>query len=170
MEIGDILNTVKAATQTVSVCLDGTLSEQIDRCTERWAQLTATAPSTIAPLPEVEAVLEEIRALETQATAATVEFRVQSVGARVWRDLVADHPPPPDDFEAFRWNNETFQPAALALCCVDPVMSIEQADELANKLTDKQWQKIITAVLVVNIGEDLISNFGPATVGTTTSD
>lgn len=166
--IDDVLGQVKAATRTVRICLDGTLAGPLEQLRERWAELAGAHPGMGAP-PEVAAVIDQIRELEAQADAATVEFQVRSIGAKAWRRLGAEHPPPDNNLDGWRWNMETFIPAALAASCTDPAMTDTQADQLVERLSNGQLQKLWAAVLEVNAGDDLIPKFGPATVETPSS-
>jgi hypothetical protein len=168
MDIGDVLGAVTPATRTVQVCLDGSVAEQLDHLRARWSEL-AGSHQGMAPSADVTDVIEEIRALEAQAETATVEFRVQALGAKAWRRLVVEHPPPADDMDGWRWDPETFPQASLAACCVSPAMTVEQAEQLAERLSNGQWGKLWSAVLDVNVGDDLIPKFGPATVDPPTS-
>jgi hypothetical protein len=114
-------------------------------------------------------VAAEIGGLRAEADTATVTFTVESVGSTAWRRLVAEYPPPVDDTEGWRWDYERFPPAALAASCVDPKMSEDQAIALAERLSDGQWAKLFSAVLAVNVGDD-IPKFALGIAGPPTSE
>lgn len=162
MNIDDILAKAEPARRTVRVCIRGDLSGRIETLRERWAAAVQYDADRNAPAT-APALWDEIAALEREAEAATVAFVVEAVGSTLWRRLVAEHPPPPDDLEGWRWNLETFPPAALAASAVEPAMTEEQAAALADKLSNGQWQKLFGAVLTVNIGDDLVGKFATAT-------
>lgn len=159
MNIDDLLAQTTAARRTVRICIRGDLAGRIEALRERWAAAVAfdadhNAPST-AP-----ALWDEIAELEREAETSTVTFTVEAVGHTAWRRLVAEHPP--DGLDGWRWDLETFPPAALAASAIDPTMTEEQATVLAEKLSDGQWQKLFGAVLAVNIGDDLVGKFATA--------
>jgi hypothetical protein len=159
-DIDEVLAGIKPAQRTVPVCIDGTLGELLDEAKAEWAD--AVEGSVAVGNPAVSAALDRIRDLEAQAESATVEFTVRNIGRKAWRKLITEHPPPADDLEGWRFDPETFPVAALAASCVDPVMTLEQADLLAAKLSDGQFQKLSAAVFDVNVGDDLIPKFAPA--------
>lgn len=57
----------------------------------------------------------------------TVDFTVQALPRSEYRTLLDDHPPVKDGAD---WNADTFPPALVAACCVDPVMTLEQAQQM----------------------------------------
>lgn len=157
--ISDILAGIVPAERTVKVCLRGDLPEQVEEAKKRWLEAVVhdenhNEASTAAP------IVAEIEALEAEAEAATVAFRLVAVGARAWRALVAAHEPAPD--EEFIWDPVTFPPAALAATCADPVMTEDQAGELADHLSNGQWMKLWAGVFAANAGDDMVpkSAFG----------
>ena len=61
----------------------------------------------------------------------TMLFR--SIGARDYDRLLAKHPPTTEQrAEGNSYNINTFGPALLAMVCIDPEMSAEQAGEIWN--------------------------------------
>ena len=158
MNVDELLDAAKPQTRTVPVCLDGTIAEPLEDLRARWAALASAGGDTLAPSPELAEVKAQIKALEDKADAATKHIVVQSIGGRAWRKLVAEHPPTDPQY---LWDLDTFPPAAVAACCVDPQLTVEQAERLADVLTDGQWDKLYKTVLLVNRGDDLIPKYGP---------
>ncbi len=73
--------------------------------------------------PVAPRLAREMEDLEAEIEAAKVEFKFRSVGKRGWADLLAAHPPTPEQLKQIRGldhNPVTFPIAALALCYVDP--------------------------------------------------
>lgn len=160
MDIEDLLSMATAPRRTVAICVRGDLVIRAEDLRTRWQAAVDydrdhNTPST-APV-----LWDQLAEVEHEAKAATVDFTVQAISSTVWRRLVAEHPPPRD--EGWLWDPETFPVAALAACCVEPAMTEDHAGELADKLSNGQWQKLFTAVMTVNVGDDLVPFFATAT-------
>lgn len=153
-DIEEVLGRVVRAERTVEVCVRGDLAEKVRQLhDELAAAIMYDADHNEPPTStEVHARIEEAKA---EADAATVTFKVQAIPATEWRRLVSEHPPADDDLDGWRWDLETFPPAALAAACVDPVMDEVQADRLAEALSNAQWEKLFGAVLAVNLADDV---------------
>lgn len=166
-DITEILGQVVRAQRTVPICVRGDLVEKARELHEEYAAALLYDAEHNEPdtAPEVAARIE---AAQAEADDATVTFTVGAVPSNVWRRLVAEHPPADDDLDGWRWNLETFPPAALAAACLDPVMDEVQADALADALSDAQWEKLWTAVLAVNLADD-VPKFAGVTAGPVTS-
>lgn len=105
--------------------------------------------------PTAPAIAAEIRDLEVAIEEAGTEFTFKSIGRRRWQNLIAAHPPTDADKAQDRTaeiNGRTFPIAAVAASCVDPEMSDEQAEELAEHLNNSQWEQLFQAALDVNVG------------------
>jgi hypothetical protein len=91
--------------------------------------------SAAAALRDAEAALEDA---EAAAAESVVTFRFQGLGRSNWDALVDEHPATREQKDKARkdnasvpvWNEDTFAPALVAACCIDPVMSYEQAQQL----------------------------------------
>lgn len=60
-----------------------------------------------------------------------VKMTYQSIGAREYDKLVSKHPPKPEQrVEGAQFDLDTFAPALIARCCVDPEMSEQEAKEI----------------------------------------
>ena len=89
-----------------------------------------------------------------------VTFKVRALPRRKWTDLLAAHPPTPQQRkmeQRLDFNPETFPTAAIAACLVEPKLSAEQVDELENGdehgnggLTDAQFNLLFNAVVSIN--------------------
>lgn len=131
---------------------------------ERHAELDAALQALIAAhgdeigRADVRAKADEVRALEDEIEAAQVPFRFRALPARDWRVLMAEHPPTKDQRardERATFDPDTFWPAAIAASCVDPDLTLEQAQQLeAEVLTSDQWEALIATCLTVNRAGD----------------
>jgi hypothetical protein len=126
------------------------------------AQLTAAMEADgrltgIGDAPQSPAVAEQVRALEAEMESLTVPFRFRALSKRVWSDLIAQHPPTKDQTRAhpqLDHNPETFPVAAVAASCIDPAMTLEQAQRLETSLNQSQWGRLWAACLDANVGVD----------------
>jgi len=83
-------------------------------------------------------------AAEKAAADATATFRFEGISGPKWDLLVDAHPPTDEQVEKARaakeelptWNDDTFPPVAVAACCVEPAMSLEQVQQL---FASGQW-------------------------------
>jgi hypothetical protein len=149
-DIDDILGEITPERRTVPVCVRGGLSAQIEALEAELVHLNRTN-DTLGD-NGVQELAERIHALELEAAEHTHDFVFESIGKQAWHRLLAEHPPTKkqrdDRFEA---NPDTFQPAAIAACCISPAMTVEQATQLAERLSDGQWAKLWQAVADINI-------------------
>jgi hypothetical protein len=153
-DIEDVLSRTKPARRSVPICLDGSIAERVDGLERVWLDAVKYDREHNAP-DTAPAIRDQIEALRAEADAATIEFTVEALGSTAWRRLVAEHPPPDDDLEGWRWDPVSFPPVAVAASCLDPKMSEDQAYALADRLSDGQWGKLFGAVLHVNVGDDI---------------
>lgn len=84
-------------------------------------------------------------------TAQTLDFSFQTVGAKRWSQLIATHPPSKQERERGRDVADRFWPAAMAASCVAPEGANEDGfTKLWSKLSDGQWQKLVSACRQAN--------------------
>ena len=161
MEIDAILAIATPPRRTVSVCLRGDLVSKAETLRTAWQEAVERDREHIAS-STAPALWDELADIEKEAQAATVDFTFEAVSSALWRKLVAEHPPPPDE-PGWMWDPETFPIAALAASCIEPAMTESQATELAEKLSNAQWQKLFLAAMNVNVGDDLVPLFASDT-------
>lgn len=99
----------------------------------------------------------EVKELEDEIETSMTTFRFRALAARDWRVLMADHPPTKAQRDAnaqAQFDQDSFWPAAIAACCVDPDLTAEQALELESVLTSDQWEALVATCLTVNRSGD----------------
>lgn len=164
MEIADIMAKAFPAKKVVRIAVRGDLVEKIEELTDAWnaAVLADTAADVIAG-NKAPAIYDELVAVTEEAEAEKVPFTVVSIG-KDWGRLVRSHPPTDKEVvEGWRWNLETFPPAALAACCTDPVMTESEAAELLEVLRDAEGEKLLGAIIALNAVGDLVPKLGRGT-------
>ena len=144
----DIREDVKPRTDTVDLCLDGSLVAQADRVRRRIRDVRKDDALDVST-GDMQAELELI---EEAIAKATVTFDVQSCGHRRWRELLVKHQ---SDDPAERYDAATFVPAAIAECVVqfESAADVVEAQEL---LTTAQISKLFTAVRALNETESAL--------------
>ena len=101
---------------------------------------------------------EQIAVLEEQMHAHTVTFKLQALPRPKWKKLVDAHQPRrtedggvEDKDRYIGVNTETFFPAMIRACTVEPHLSDEVWDLLFDeKLTDRQFDELSDAAWALN--------------------
>jgi hypothetical protein len=123
------------------------------------AKLPTFTSDTIESHPERRATAERIAEIEEAIEAAPAfEFRFESIGNKAWADLMAKHPPTRAQRAENRvidHNPVTFWPDAIAACCADPKMTVDEVNELRKSANVRvqDWEKLQQAVRRVQVGE-----------------
>lgn len=140
-------------TATVRILLHQDL-EARHRELERRLDFEMTEDARLNRDPVAPDVADEIRALEAEIDDAKVPFTFRSVGKRAWADLLAKHPPTPEQRQTGRaeFNPDTFPAAAVAASSLEPSISPDAAARLEAALNSSQFDVLWGAVLDVNIG------------------
>jgi hypothetical protein len=108
--------------------------------------------------PALIAKKDEVLALEAEIDASLISFRFRALSARDWRVLTAAHPPTKQQKtanEQATLDEDSFWPAAVAACLVDPALTVDQVLELESSvLTSDQWDALKATCLTVNRAGD----------------
>jgi hypothetical protein len=149
MDFDEIAARRKPRETTTWVVLDHDLvvrHEQVERDL-RLARLTDERENRIPQAPKLQAELDE---LEQDIHEAAVPFRFRAMPRKAYRELIEAHPDPAGEK---RWNDETFPPALIAACAVDPEMTLEQATTVYEKWDENQASTLFATAYIVNEGE-----------------
>ncbi|MFJ3201020.1 hypothetical protein [Streptomyces sp. NPDC086989] len=141
-DISEILKKARRRQKSVFLCLAGDELAELERLEKELAGLgDAWAPGSLAETDPRKKLAEKVAAAREAVRASETEFRFEALGDRAWSDLIAAHPPK-EKGNAF--DPETFAPALIAACAIDPVMSVDQVKELFDVLNHAQrdvlWQ------------------------------
>lgn len=161
MDVDDIRARNARSGEVVAVILDADALRRIDR---------AVASVAAATGPDVSAALAELVAARVAARDHEVMFRLEACGRDRFDALRSEHPPTEAQSDRFRaaqvaagaipaaiaplaYNVDTFPPALLAECCVEPVISLDEA--VAMWSDDPAWSRaeladLFAAALRVN--------------------
>jgi hypothetical protein len=147
-DITEILRRAKPREKSVFMCLAGDLIALVDRLEKQLTGLSdGFRPQSLASGNPAEKIAKQISTAREQMQKAETEFRFRALGDREWSDLVASHP---SKNKGEGWDPQTFPKALVSACCVDPVMTPEQAEELFQVLNEGQRTELMQAAYDVN--------------------
>lgn len=141
------------------VCLRGDLVAQFEEL-ERQLKEAGRATTTSIEDGGGAAIAEQIEALRADMQAHTYTFRLRALPRAAYRALKAKHPPRKNDDTGeplpedvyLDANLDEFGEALLRACVVDPQLSETDWQELADKLTDRQYGDLVGTAIHVNRG------------------
>lgn len=111
---------------------------------------------------EAPRIFDEIEQIEDEILASRRPVTFEALGRNEYRRLMLKHPPRAEDRKAqLPYNAETFPAALIAACAVvvddgetSPMMTEAQANDLCERLSGGQFQKLWNAAIAVNVGDD----------------
>lgn len=106
-------------------------------------------------LPEAPAIAARIGEIEAEIGDSEFTFTFEALPRGRYIALIGEHPPREEDTAAgLPFNSETFTPALLAACAVEPEMSDDEAVAVIDRLSPGQFDKVWNALMAVNLGDD----------------
>jgi hypothetical protein len=150
-----MLAEAKLPEATVMICLRGDLAADHEALERQLEQAEKTGAESLAGSGAGE-LADRILALEDEMREHTYEFRLRALPRPKWRALVAEHPPRKDadggvvDTDRIGVNAETFYDAIIRACLVDPELTDEEFEQLAEALTDRQYDELSDAAWGLN--------------------
>ncbi len=92
-------------------------------------------------------LLDQLATIEAEIEASVTVFRLQAIAHRPWADLLAAHPPTTEErAKGYGVHPDTFEPAALAACAIEPTLTVEQAERMADTIPRSEWAALTDAV------------------------
>lgn len=124
---------------------------------------------------ERDQLKRQLAEIAEQIRSSEFEFEFEAVGRAEYDRLVALCPPTPSQRdEGWIWNPDDFPETIISACAVNPTITMAQARELTETLTESQFKKLWNTAIAVNIGDDdapkFVTSFEPADMGLTSSD
>jgi hypothetical protein len=148
-----LISKKKAVTKTVAIALDPELAEELEEA-RRARDLAQSRANARKDDSELQAQLWEAEERYAQAEErmggddAVAHFTFRSIGRAAFDALVDAHPPTPAQrakAKSFgvngemQWNMDTFPPALVAACLVEPKLS---AEEMLAIWRDDSWNQV----------------------------
>lgn len=152
--VDDILAKATAPERSVRICVAGQLSGEYEQTV---AELEQVANDSVTDQrlsgggnPRRFELARRVRELEQEMEDATFTFTFRAVPAKQWSDLLAEHPDPKKER---LFNPDTFVPASIAACCIEPeelAGDPEKAATLFDALSSGQQGDLFEAAWEVN--------------------
>lgn len=152
----DIKAAAKLPEKSVEVCLRGDLQAEYEGLERDLKRAKAASVGTLAGSNEDAKAIEELMAgLREQMRESTYVFTLRALPKKKWSDLHAQHGPRDEDrSNRLDYHGDDFPLAAVQACCIDPVMSVKEVEELCDEvLTQGQWDSLFIAAFLLNKGD-----------------
>ncbi|MFD8949467.1 hypothetical protein ACFV0B_11490 [Streptomyces xanthophaeus] len=148
-DISQILKAAKKRRRSVYVCLAGDKVAELGRLEHQLATLGGKAwePSSLGDSDPRTELAKKVAAARKAVRAAETEFVFEALGDKEWSDLIAAHP---SQDKGQMWDPETFGPALISACAVDPVMTDDQVRELFQLCNAAQRDELWRGAYEVN--------------------
>ena len=151
--IADLIGQVKRPEKTVSICLAGDMQAEFEDL-ERDLEIARDKPAegTLAggANPMATQIAQQIMELRERMREHSRIFRFRGLPRKEYSDLVAKCPPGDDAPDGAEVDWELFSVALVAGCAIEPAMTAEEAGQVADVLTQAQWDSLVTAAFSVN--------------------
>lgn len=141
----DLLATARLRESTLRLVTRGDLLAEHEEAVADLERLTKAAVSVT---DETAAAAELVQSLEADIEASTVTLRFRALSRSAYQALLTEHPGREGEDEV--WNWQTFVPALIAACLIDPVMTVDEVVELLDLITEGQRDELFSAAYDVN--------------------
>jgi hypothetical protein len=155
--IEDVLGAIKVPVRSVSICLDGDLRAEHDDLTRELERVRREKPTgKMSDGTEARQVAERIKAVEARMRDSETTFKFRGLTKNAIRKLFERFPPPDPNPDSLRWNIHEGASALLAESAVEPTMTVEQAEKLADAVDDGVWTELVNAAWVASTGSTTV--------------
>lgn len=152
--ISDRLAKAQPRTETVSICLNGSLVNRHEEAAIALDQATR-ADDSLTLSAAVREAAAAVKAIEAQIDEETVRFVIATVSREEWADLLAANPPTKEERRAGHDHDpKRFPVAAVAACVIEPEdFTLADAQELARSksVPPGEFNKLWVAALMLNV-------------------
>jgi len=159
-----------AESETFEVVLDPVASAELDEArmslstAETQLRLfgNAAGPTKVELEATIDDARERVKRAKDEAAKSTRVIELRAIDAMAFDKLVEKHPPNDDQRRRnLAWNQETFVPALIAVCSVEPSLSEEQVCQLRERWNRGEMQQLWETCLnlctrhrVADLGKD----------------
>lgn len=154
MDVRALLQQQRRPRAVVTICLRGDLTSEIYRLDRELVEIGKGQPNDerLSGNTEAKRIAEQIKKLEAEAKAASIDVTLEALERKAWADLVAKHPTAikGQDFDDSIFND------AIPACIVEPEMDDETRDKFLNGLTQGQWDELAGATHMLNAGDGAV--------------
>jgi hypothetical protein len=142
VDIAEVLKRAKPPERFVDVCLNANLKAEHADLDRQMQDVAAAIEAGDGDEDRRRTLADQLHDLEGQMRADTVRFHIRGMSAYQRDEWLDAHPRRDGKQEGF--NPVTGEPALVAVCCVDPAMTVEQATDLRRTLAG-DWDRLIAA-------------------------
>ena len=146
--VAEITAAARLRERTVTLAFAGDLQDQVEQLQQELADASSWTSTSLADVHPAQELSRQIESLREEMTENEATFRFRALPARQFSDLLAQHAAPGGTGALFDVN--TFPPALIARCCVDPAMTVDEYAELAEVLSHAQQEVLFDAAWTVN--------------------
>lgn len=154
VSIDDLIGRVKTPVRSVTICLDADLQSEHDALSDRLELLRRENIAKMGDGVEAREIAEQIRAVEDRMREAEQVFKFKGISSFALNALYKRFPAPAG--KNLLWDVETGAFALLAACAVEPAMTEDQAQRLADAISQGQLDKLVGAAWVATTGKDSV--------------
>lgn len=149
--IEEILAAARPREAEVSLCLAGDLAADADRLAAEIDRIGSVPRTSLADVDPRTALVAELEKVHAKMRANSAVFRFRALSRKDYSDLLAAHQSRDATKEA--WNLDTFPPALIAASCIEPAMTVEQAEDLFSRINQNGRDLLWSAAWRANTGE-----------------
>jgi len=155
--IDDILGQIRLPERVYPLCMRADLRSEWEQAEQELAKAETQARDSLAGTTAAgKKIAARIQQLEQEMADHTIGIKLRAVTHKGWSDLLAAHPPREGNEADGAFNSDTFGCGLLAACAIDPVMTIDQAGLLVDRLTIGQWNDLFNTLWQLNrSGDDI---------------
>lgn len=150
--IQDILKAKRANRLSVDIALDPTLKPQMHDL-EKQIRQARRDDQRENRNPQAPALVKQLEAVEQEFRESVVTFTFQDIGRSRFEALVETHPPTEAQIkkhgDSLSWNPETIAASLIAATCIDPEITLEDAEQLVADWSTGDVQLLFNAALQV---------------------
>lgn len=151
----ELLGSFKLPTVSLKIYTRGDLLAEVTRLAEEYSDLgkplTVEDGPVNAPSGRRDEIYARIQELEAEIFTSEVELEFVALGSTTLRLLQSAHPATEEQAaQGLIANPETFDAALVAACLSSPKMTIDQVEQLFDRIHFGEKQRIIETVNVLN--------------------
>ena len=157
LDIDKLLDEATPAETTVYVCFDGKLRGEWDRL-EHELMSASTVAESLGEVSPAKRIAQRMESLREQIAAKEVPFTLQAVDPLEWEKFKDTRPTRDDGVDDDGWQEiwQNWIAGMVALACVEPELTHEQAARTRTKITAAQWRSLSNAAWQLNEDRDRV--------------